>query len=100
MYPTTTFDDFVEIVQNVEICGDLSDAEIAGDVRSFSEEEDDDDKCEPPPTITFKEAVISIKTVRAFIESDTFPAVTHLQNIIDSERKRNTHQIVLEKYFK
>ncbi|GBM97209.1 hypothetical protein AVEN_121999-1 [Araneus ventricosus] len=56
--PLTTFQDFVEVNQNVEICGDLTDADIV-EVRSLSEE-DDDEKYEPPPKITLKEALSSI----------------------------------------
>ncbi|GBM94811.1 hypothetical protein AVEN_69363-1 [Araneus ventricosus] len=50
--PLTTFQDFVEI------CGDLTDADIVGEVRSLSKEEDDDEMFEPPPKMTLKEAFI------------------------------------------
>ena len=44
--------------------------------------------------------------MHAFIESrtemttETFQAITHLENMIESERNQNTHETVLDKYFK
>ncbi|GBO17475.1 hypothetical protein AVEN_15725-1 [Araneus ventricosus] len=37
--PLSTFQDSVEIYQNVEMCGDLMDADFVREVRSLSEED-------------------------------------------------------------
>lgn len=101
----TTFQDFVDVDNNVEICGNLTDKEILEEIRSPSEEEDnDDEEFVPPKRITFKEAESAMDVMRAFIESrsgmttKTFQAIALLENVLDAERTSNAYQTVLDRY--
>lgn len=60
--------------------------------RSLSKEENDE-QCKPPPKITLKDDVSSIKTMHAFNESrqrmttEIFQTIIYFRNVTDLEKK-------------
>ncbi|XP_054718505.1 uncharacterized protein LOC129227910 [Uloborus diversus] len=67
--PVTTFRDFVNIDDDVQVCGNLSDKDIVDEFRPLSEEEDESEELIHPKQITFNEAKSAMHVMRLFIES-------------------------------
>lgn len=82
---TVSFNDYVQVDENIAVCGSLSDAEI---LAAKDEDEDDDDNSEPIPPVTLKEASSSLNKLRQFylqstVDDNVFKALFTLEKNLD-----------------
>ena len=103
-----TFEEYINIDEDISIAGQLTDAEIINSVQLLSEEEEDDENdCiyhESP--ISETEVKKSVEVIRSFFErstgvtEDIFSAVNYIDNAIDKELIKSLKQTKITEFFK
>ena len=104
------FDDYINIDENIEICGDLSDTDILSEVLSnkniATEDEDIEDEVqEQRPIPTSSEAVFHLAEYRRYVEGQShvskavFQAVDILDDFVKKNQVSSLKQSEISKYF-
>lgn len=109
--PAIAFEDFVDVDENVAVCGELTDAEIVADVLNEKQEDDDasgDEHVEDVPEKTVPSAADAtnyIKELRLFFESrndvsdDIFRSLNLLDSFVMTERLNCRKQAKISNFF-
>lgn len=106
------FDDYVNIDENIEICGELSDADILSEVlnnKNIPTEDDEDveDEVEEQrPIPTSSEAAFHLAEYRRYVEGESnvseavFHAVDILEDFVKKNQVSSLKQSEISQYFK
>lgn len=111
--PTISFEDFVNMDENVAVCGELTDAEIIADVLDLENQDGDDafgddftDCDRDEPVLSVLEASNHIKELRRFFESRNevsdlvFRSLNVLDSFVMTERLNCRKQLKISSFFK
>lgn len=101
------FNDFVAVDDAVTVCGLLDDKDIIAEMKVSSEvvEEDNEEISELPPSVTNKQALSAVDTLKRYVEhqpnmsEDTFKAIAHLECVIDKISCSSLKQTTMESFF-
>jgi len=101
-----TFENFVEIDEDVAVSGILTDDDITNSVRGTADVDDvEEELSEPVPRVSVKKAKAALTLLRTFIEQSSnvddkvYSALNVVENTIDNSMWKNQTQSKISNYF-